>query len=103
MTKRAGNGVEVVRMLEESEPHSYDLILMDIQMPELDGWAATKAIRKLAREDANIPIFAMSANAFVEDKRRSMEAGMNGHISKPVDYEELRKVVGEELYRLRSH
>ena len=103
VTKRAGNGVEVVRMLEESEPHSYDLILMDIQMPELDGWAATKAIRKLAREDANIPIFAMSANAFVEDKRRSMEAGMNGHISKPVDYEELRKVVGEELYRLRSH
>ncbi len=72
----------------------YDLILMDVQMPVMDGRAAARAIRGLARPDAAaIPIFALSADAFVEDERRSKESGMNGHISKPVDYELLRREV----------
>lgn len=92
---RAKDGEEVVEMFKESEPGTYDAILMDIQMPKMDGWEATKEIRKLQKEDHNIPIFAMSANAFVEDKRHSKEVGMNGHITKPIDFEELRRTIAE--------
>ena len=63
----------------------------------MNGWEAAAQIRKLSRQDADIPIFAMSANAFVEDKRHSIEVGMNGHISKPVDYDEVRQRIGEAL------
>ena len=77
------------------EPGYYDTILMDIQMPVMNGWEATAAIRGLDREDAgSIPIYALSADAFVEDKRRSVSIGMNGHISKPIDFEELVKTIG---------
>jgi signal transduction histidine kinase/CheY-like chemotaxis protein len=86
---RAVDGIEAVRMFGESEPGTYDVILMDIQMPNMDGYEATTEIRKLSRTDAAVPIFAMSANAFVEDKRLSLSVGMNGHISKPVDFDEL--------------
>ena len=79
--------------------NGYDAILMDIQMPNMTGWEASAAIRKLERADADIPIFAMSANAFVEDKRHSMEVGMDGHISKPVDYREVRRMMGEALLK----
>lgn len=92
---RAKDGEEVVEMFKESKPGTYDAILMDIQMPKMDGWEATKEIRKLQKEDHNIPIFAMSANAFVEDKRHSKEVGMNGHITKPIDFEELRRTIAE--------
>ncbi len=95
--ERACDGLEAVRMFKESPEHGYDAILMDIQMPNMNGWEAAAEIRKLARQDADIPIFAMSANAFVEDKRHSIEIGMNGHISKPVDYDEVRQLVGEAL------
>lgn len=96
--ERACDGTEAVRMFEESPEHGYDAILMDIQMPNMNGWEAAAGIRKLPRTDASeIPIFAMSANAFVEDKRHSMEVGMNGHITKPVDYREVRRLVGEAL------
>lgn len=97
--ERACDGLEAVRMFEESPLHGYDAILMDIQMPNMDGWAAAAEIRKSAREDSDIPIFAMSANAFVEDKRHSLEVGMNGHISKPVDYDEVRQKIGEMLLK----
>ena len=71
---------------------------MDIQIPIMDGWEATKVIRTRSRVDANLPIFAMSANAFLEDQRRLLEVGMNGHINKPVDYDEVRRLIGEQMY-----
>ena len=71
---------------------------MDIQIPIMDGGEATKVIRKRSRVDANLPIFAMSANAFLEDQRRLLEVGMNGHINKPVDYDEVRRLIGEQMY-----
>ena len=101
--ERACNGKDAVERFAGSEIGTYDVILMDIQMPEMDGWEATRVIRRMDRSDANLPIFAMSANAFVEDRRRSMEAGMNGHINKPVNYEELRREIGEHMYKVRSH
>ena len=74
--------------------HLYDLILMDIQMPVMDGYMATKKIRNLEDSDlANIPIIALSANAFEEDRKASADAGMNGHLAKPVNVSELLKML----------
>ena len=92
----APNGKAAVELFAASEPGSYDAILMDLRMPEMDGLTATKEIRKLDREDAGtIPIIALTANAFEEDMHQSIEAGMNAHLSKPIDcdmlYEELRR------------
>ena len=100
---RACDGAEVVKMFKESRPYTFDVILMDIQMPKMDGWEATRVIRKMKREDSDLPILAMSANAFLEDRRKSLESGMNGHISKPVDYDEVRRIIGEQLWAVRSH
>lgn len=100
---RAIDGEEVIQIFENSVEGFYDVILMDIQMPKLDGWEATKKIRALHRADANILIFAMSANAFLEDQRHSVEVGMNGHISKPVDFNEVRELIGIHMYEMRSH
>lgn len=100
---RAVDGEEVIQMFEDSIEGYYDVILMDIQMPKLDGWEATKKIRALQRADADILIFAMSANAFLEDQRHSLEVGMNGHISKPVDFNEVRELIGTHMYEMRSH
>ena len=83
--------------------NKYDVIHMDIQLPKMDGWEATRVIRKMKREDSDLPILAMSANAFLEDRRKSLESGMNGHISKPVDYDEVRRIIGEQLCAVRSH
>ena len=99
---RACDGNEAVKLFEESQPYTYDVILMDIQMPGMDGWEATRVIRKMKRKDANLPILAMSANAFLEDRRKSEESGMNAHINKPVDYDEVRRIIGEELWATRS-
>ena len=99
VVERARDGMEAVQKFAESAPGKYDVILMDIQMPNLDGWEATKQIRNMNRPDAALPIFAMSANAFVEDQRHSLEIGMNGHINKPVDFEEVRKLIGKHLVR----
>jgi CheY-like chemotaxis protein len=75
-----------------------DLILMDIQMPNLDGYEATRQIRALPdAEKANIPIFAMTANAFEEDRQNALEAGMNGHIAKPLDVPHLLRVLADAL------
>ncbi|OUO90874.1 hypothetical protein B5F40_05265 [Gordonibacter sp. An230] len=82
----ARTGAEAVRLFEESPEDLYDLVLMDVQMPEMDGYEATRAIRSLSRADAaRVPILAMTANAFSEDERRSRESGMDGHLSKPLD------------------
>lgn len=82
----AEDGVRAVEMFDDSAVDYYDLILMDVQMPRMDGYEATRQIRRLNRADARrVPIFAMTANAFAEDVERSREAGMNAHISKPLD------------------
>ena len=82
----ASDGSQAVEMLETSAPHSYDLVLMDVQMPVMDGYVATKAIRQSKREDiAGLPVIAMTANAFEEDKKRAVSSGMNEHIAKPLD------------------
>jgi len=100
---RVCDGMEALQTFANSEPGTFDVILMDIQMPNLDGWQATEEIRKLTRPDAaTIPIFAMSANAFLEDRRHSLAAGMNGHINKPVDFEQVRQIIGDHMYTVRS-
>ena len=93
----AWNGKEAVEFFEQHEPGFYQAILMDLRMPVLDGLGAAKAIRELPREDAkSIPIIALSANAFDEDVQRSLQAGLNAHLSKPIDadklFETLRRV-----------
>ena len=97
-TEQAVNGKEAVRRMEESVPGYYDMIFMDIMMPEMDGLEATRTIRNLDREDCKkIPIYAMSANAFDEDVKRSLASGMNGHLSKPVDIQVLEKTLKKVL------
>jgi CheY-like chemotaxis protein len=94
----AENGKKAVDVFKESDAMYFDLILMDIMMPEMNGHEATKAIRKSEREDAkNIPIVAMTANAFEEDKQAALESGMNAHVAKPVDINVLLKVIVEVL------
>lgn len=96
----AQNGQLAVEAFQAKPEHYYDFILMDVQMPVLDGRAATRALRALDRSDATeIPIFALSADAFIEDERLSMESGMNGHYSKPIDFIALRRNVGAYLRR----
>lgn len=86
----ANNGRIAVEKMEQAVPGQYDLILMDIQMPVMNGYEATKQIRALKNPDiAAIPIIAMTANAFEEDREKSFAAGMNGHLAKPVSVETL--------------
>ena len=93
---KAWNGQEAVELFEKSRSGEFDVILMDIMMPVMNGYEAAKRIRSLDREDAKrIPIIAMTANAFAEDKMRAKEAGMNEHIGKPVDGKLLVKVIHE--------
>ena len=95
MTK-TWDGQEAVELFRNSEPGEFDVILMDIMMPVMNGYEATKMIRSLDREDAKtIPIIAMTANAFTEDRQKAKEAGMNEHIGKPVDGKLLVKVIHE--------
>ena len=97
-TEKAENGKEAVRIMEQAEPDHFDMILMDIMMPVMDGLEATRKIRNLDREDCKtIPIFAMSANAFDEDVKRSLASGMNGHLSKPVNIQVLEKTLKSVL------
>ena len=95
---KAWNGLEAVEIFEKSRPGEFDVILMDIMMPVMNGYNATKRIRSMDREDAKeIPIIAMTANAFTEDRIRAKEARMDEHISKPVDGNLLVKVIHELL------
>ena len=94
------NGKQVVEAFEESEPDQYDAVLMDVQMPVMNGYEASRRIRTSSRRSfgKTIPIIAMTANAFSEDVNRSLKAGMDAHVSKPIDLELLEK----ELWRLRK-
>lgn len=94
----AEDGTIAVEKMRTAKPGQYDLILMDIQMPIMDGYEATRQIRKLENpETANIPIVAITANAFEEDRQKALEAGMNEHVSKPIDLERLLEVVKKVL------
>ena len=97
-TDVAENGKIAVEMLAASEPGYYQLVLMDIQMPVMNGYEAAKAIRKLeSQELASVPILAMTANAFEEDRQEALRCGMNGHLPKPIDVENLYSTLKEIL------
>ena len=106
--ERVEDGIQCVNRIEKMPADTYDMILMDIQMPQMDGYKATQAIRNLPDEDkASIPIVAMTANAFEEDKRDAIAAGMNGHIAKPIQVDKLLSILSEvirkqSLYRLKN-
>ena len=92
--ERVEDGIQCVNRVEQMSPGTYDLILMDIQMPNMDGYQAAQRIRNLNdKTRAEIPIIAMTANAFAEDRKRALDAGMNGHIAKPIDMEKLGAVI----------
>ena len=99
-TTAARNGQEAVTIFAASAPGTFDAILMDVMMPQLDGYEATRAIRALDRPDAAaIPIFAMTANAFTEDRRRAYESGMNEHLTKPLEPDTLLRTLAKYLQR----
>lgn len=92
------NGKSALEAFQNTAPGTFDAILMDVQMPVMNGYEATRAIRALEREDAKtIPIIAMTANAFAEDVKDSKEAGMNAHIAKPIDMELVKKTLYKYL------
>jgi len=94
IVERVEDGVQCVSRIEQKPAGTYDLILMDIQMPNMDGYRATEMIRGLSDKDkATIPIIAMTANAFEEDRKKALAKGMNGHIAKPVDAEKVEKTI----------
>ena len=98
--ERALNGQEAFEMVRDHEPGYYDCVFMDMQMPVMNGLDATRAIRDLPREDTDydaLPIFAMTANAFVDDVRKTKEAGMNGHFAKPLDFTVLLTTLHQQL------
>ncbi|MGN0251916.1 MAG: ATP-binding protein [Oliverpabstia sp.] len=98
---RAADGKEAVKTFTENPPDTFDLIFMDVMMPEMNGYEATKAIRAMQeRPDARrIPIIAMTANAFAEDVQASLDAGMNGHIAKPIVMDEVEKAIARNVNR----
>ena len=94
----AADGLQALQMFESSTPYFYDLIFMDVQMPNMDGYQATGAIRRLARPDAqSAPIIAMTANAYREDIERALNSGMNGHVAKPIDIDAVKRLLHNEL------
>ncbi len=100
LVETAKDGSVALEKIKNSEPGYYALVLMDIQMPVMDGYEATRAIRKLEnRELARIPIIALSANAFIEDYKKSFESGMNGHFPKPINMGELQEMIRNVLSR----
>ena len=88
IVERVEDGIQCVAKMEQMPAKSYDLILMDIQMPHMDGYKATQTIRQLSN-----PITALTANAFEEDRKKAVAQGMNGHISKPIDVDKIEKVL----------
>ena len=94
----APDGTDAVRMVEDSDENYYDAILMDIQMPIMDGYEATRTIRNMSRKDIKkMPIIAMTANALEEDKEAAIKHGMDAHIAKPIDMDVLIEVLGHFL------
>ena len=101
--ERVEDGIQCVNRVAQMSPGTYDLILMDIQMPNMDGYQAAQCIRHLDdKKKAEIPIIAMTANAFAEDRKRTFDAGMNGHIAKPIDMEKLGAVILSVLKKQES-
>ena len=95
---RVADGIQCVNRILEMPAGTYDMILMDIQMPQMDGYKATQAIRHLPDKDkACIPIVAMTANAFEEDKKKAFKAGMNAHIAKPIQVDKLLSILSEVI------
>ena len=95
--EEASNGMAAI---EKCRQKNYDLIIMDVMMPEMDGLEAAKAIRALDRPDAKtIPIIAMTANVFKEDREKCLAAGMNAHLSKPLDVETMKRTISEQLQK----
>lgn len=96
---KAWNGREAVELFEKSGEFEFDVILMDMQMPEMDGCEASRTIRKMKRKDAkSVPILAVTANAFAEDLSATSAAGMNAHISKPIDFHLLCRTLKEVMH-----
>ena len=94
----AENGQEALKKFEQSHPGEYDIILMDVQMPVMDGYAATRAIRACAHpEGKTVPVIAMTANAFVDDIRDAIDAGMDAHVAKPIQIDKLKEAIGQVL------
>ena len=93
----ADDGDVAVERLQDSKQGEFDLVLMDIQMPKMDGYAATRQIRTLPSDAANVPIVAMTANAFEEDKQKTIRAGMNAHIAKPIEAGRLMETLSHIL------
>ena len=88
------DGIQCVNQIEQMPAGTYDMILMDIQMPNMDGYKATKCIRNLQdKRKAEFPIIAMTANAFEEDRKKAFDAGMDGHIAKPIDIEKVKMTI----------
>ena len=101
LIEEATNGCEAVEKFEQSEPGTYQLIFMDIQMPKMDGYEATSKIRTLSHPEAkDIPIIAMTANAYKEDVEAALSAGMNGHVGKPIDMDELMEMLATYLHNV---
>ena len=102
--ERVEDGIQCVNRIEKMPADTYDMILMDIQMPQMDGYKATQAIRNLPDKDkASIPIVAMTANAFEEDKRDAIAAGMNGHIAKPIQVDKLLSTLSEVIRQQENY
>jgi len=100
----AENGQEALEAFEQSQPGDYDLILMDVQMPVMDGYAATRAIRSSSHPAAQtVPIIAITANAFVDDVRDAIDSGMDAHISKPIQIDKLKSTIQQVLDNRRSN
>lgn len=96
VVEKSADGKKALEMFAASEEGYYDVIMMDIMMPEMDGLEATRRIRRMDRKDAEtVPIFAMSANAFDDDVARSRAAGMNEHLSKPLSFEKAAAVIAQ--------
>ena len=102
--ERVEDGIQCVNRIEKMPADTYDMILMDIQMPKMDGYKATQAIRNLTDKDkASIPIIAMTANAFEEDKRDAIAAGMNGHIAKPIQVDKMLSILSEVIRQRENY
>jgi signal transduction histidine kinase/FixJ family two-component response regulator len=96
----AENGEKALSLFEQSPENYYDMVLMDIQMPGIDGYETARRIRKLARPDApKVIIIALTANVYTEDVEKALEAGMNGHLAKPIDIDEVRSLLAEQLIK----
>ena len=103
-TERVEDGIQCVNKIEKMPAGTYDMILMDIQMPKMNGYKATQAIRRLPDKDkAYIPIVAMTANAFEEDKRDAIAAGMNGHIAKPIQVDKMLSILSEVIRQRENY